>query len=393
MSRPSEDARHWWTARGARTFRGMTTSNADTICRPGRVTLAHWAAPVFGVAWVALPIPEFVDSDPTAWQIALVAVGLPLFAYLFLSGVIGARMAPSRLAGMLVIAVALTLGAVDTWGLLFAYPASAAAVQFSPRNSVIAVGAITALAAATMVLTGWDGHAFWGITALVFGTGTLWLLIGGLIRANVQLREARAELAELAVAEERARFSRDLHDLLGHDLSLIALKAELAGKLLPRQADRAAGEVEDIRDLTRSALTQVREAVEGYRRPTLASELNGARLALEAAGIDLRVENPGLSLDPEVESVLAWAVREGATNVIRHSGAHRATIALRPGPAGTELEVSDDGGAAGSADGSGHGLDGLRERAELVGGSVDAGWAPAGGFRLRLNVPAGERVA
>ena len=122
----------------------------------------------------------------------------------------------------------------------------------------------------------------------MFATSALWLLIGGLLRANEALRDARAELAELAVAEERLRFSRDLHDLLGHDLSLIALKAELAGKLLPARADQAATEVEQIRELTRSALAQLREAVGGYRRPTLTSELAGAKVALEAAGIELQ---------------------------------------------------------------------------------------------------------
>ena len=176
----------------------------------------------------------------------------------------------------------------------------------------------------------------------MFATGTLWFLLGGLVRANAALREARAELAELAVAEERLRFARDLHDLLGHDLSLIALKAELAGKLLPPTPTRRRPRSSDIKRLTRSALAQVRQAVDGYRRPTLAGELAGARVALEAAGIELQVERPDAPLDPEVESVLAWAVREGATNVIRHSGARHA--AIRSGRARrAELEITDDG--------------------------------------------------
>ena len=97
---------------------------------------------------------------------------------------------------------------------------------------MIAVSAITAVAAFTLALTSPDGELFWGLTGTVLATGTLWLLIGGLYRSNAALRAARAELAERAVAEERLRFARDLHDLLGRDLSLIALKSELAGKLL-----------------------------------------------------------------------------------------------------------------------------------------------------------------
>ena len=244
------------------------------------------------------------------------------------------------------------------------------------------------MAAATIALANPEAALFWGITAGVSATSALWLLIGGLMRANEALREARAELAEMAVAEERLRFARDLHDLLGHDLSLIALKAELARKLLPARADEAAAEVEQIRELTRSALAQVREAVGGYRRPTLSSELAGARVALEAAGIELDVDAPDDALDPEVASVLAWAVREGATNAIRHSGARHAAITLRAREGTTELEIADDGRGAPAHDGGGHGLTGLRERVQSVGGTVEAGAGPGGGFRVTVRVPA-----
>jgi two-component system, NarL family, sensor histidine kinase DesK len=285
---------------------------------------------------------------------------------------------------MLAIAVALTLGVRDDFAWLFVWAGSAASVRLSGLASAKAVAAITALAAATLALTDPEGAAFWGITATVFGTSALWLLIGGLFRANAELREARAALAERAVADERLRFARDLHDLLGHDLSLIALKAELAGKLLPERVDAAASEVGEIRDLTRSALSQVREAVDGYRRPTLGSELAGARVALEAAGIALSVEGPDAPLDPEVESVLAWAVREGTTNAIRHSGARRAEIRVRAGL----LEIADDGRGAPLARPGGNGLTGLRERVQSVGGTVEAGAGPGGGFRLTVRVPA-----
>jgi two-component system sensor histidine kinase DesK len=156
--------------------------------------------------------------------------------------------------------------------------------------------------------------------------------------------------------------------------------------LLPASTDQAAAEVEDVKALTRSALAQVREAVSGYRRPTLAGELAGARVALEAAGLELRVDDAKLELEPEVESVLAWAVREGATNVIRHSGARHASIAVRPGAGTAELEIVDDGPAR-PAPAAGHGLDGLRERALSVGGQIETGAAPEGGFRLRVSVP------
>ena len=288
---------------------------------------------------------------------------------------------------MLAIAVVLTLAVDDAFGWLFAWAGPAATVRLEGRDGAKAWAAITALAAATIALAAPEAALFWGVTAAVAATSALWLLVGGLMRANCELREARAELAEMAVAEERLRFARDLHDILGHDLSLIALKAELARKLLPERAGEAEAEVEQIRDLTRSALAQVREAVDGYRRPNLPGELAGARVALEAAGIELSVEAADGAIDPEVESVLAWAVREGATNAIRHSGARRAAITVRTAGDSTELEIADDGHGAPPRDGGGHGLTGLRERAQSVGGTVEAGAGPSGGYLVTVRVP------
>jgi two-component system sensor histidine kinase DesK len=340
-----------------------------------------WAAPVFGLLWLALPTIDFALSEPSWWQIALVGGGLLVFGYAFLAVTAMERPIREPVIAMLAISVVLTLAAQDSFALMFVYAASAASVRLAGRTSALAVAAITALAAATLAFTDPDAAFFWSITATVFATGTLWLLIGGLMRTNAELREARSELAELAVSQERLRFARDLHDLLGHDLSLIALKAELAGRLLPDGVDRAAAEVDEIKSLTRSALDQVRHAVDGYRRPTLPGELAGARMALEAAGIELQVTGPPATIDPEVESVLAWAVREGATNVIRHSGARHAEITVTP----TDVEIADDGRGGPSFNG-GHGLAGLRERAEAIGGTVDAGTGPEGGYRLRVSV-------
>ncbi|TME45085.1 MAG: sensor histidine kinase, partial [Chloroflexi bacterium] len=136
-----------------------------------------------------------------------------------------------------------------------------------------------------------------------------------LIQANQQLSMAREQIGRLAVGEERLRFARDLHDLLGHSLSVIALKSELAGRLIQSTPGLAAHEVEDIEKVARDALREVREVVAGYRQPTLAAELAGAREALTAAGIEFRVDQDHAALPPAVEAVLAWAVREGVTNV------------------------------------------------------------------------------
>jgi two-component system, NarL family, sensor histidine kinase DesK len=246
------------------------------------------------------------------------------------------------------------------------------------------------LVALTVGLTSVEGDPAAAISfgASCLGVGFLMLNLGRLARANRELREARAELAELAVADERLRFARDLHDLLGHGLSVIAIKAELAGRLLPDRPEEARRHVAELEAVAREGLVQVRHAVSGYRRPTLAAELVGARMALEAAGIEVQIEEPGARLPPDAEAVLAWAVREGTTNVLRHSPARRVRLRVVAGLTEVTAEVLDDGDGGGAAEGEGgHGLSGLRERAAALGGEVTAGPAPDGGFRLRMAIP------
>jgi two-component system, NarL family, sensor histidine kinase DesK len=363
----------------------------DTERRSRRRILA-WAAPVFGLLFLAAPTVAAATSDPTALEVALLAAGLPSFAWLFLTVAMTERPPLVPLAAMTVIAVALTLTAESSFAVMFIYAASAAGVRLSGRAAAIAVAALTAVASATLALTDPQTSVFWGYSTAVAGTGTLWLLIGGLLRTNRELRDARAELADRAVAEERLRLARDMHDVVGHELSLIALKADLAGRLLPGRVDDAMSEVEDIGTQARGALTQVRQVVEGYRRPTLAGELAGVRFGLESAGVELHVDGSMAELDPGVEAVLAWAVREGATNVIRHSGARHMEITVAPGRERIWLEIADDGRgpAEDAARSAGHGLAGLRERVEAIGGTLDAAGEPGGGFRLRVSVPSGR---
>jgi two-component system, NarL family, sensor histidine kinase DesK len=183
------------------------------------------------------------------------------------------------------------------------------------------------------------------------------------------------------------RIARDLHDLLGHSLSVIALKSELARKLVERDPPRAVAELDDVQSVTRTALAEVREAVQGYRRLALAEALETAQTALAAAGIDCELADADVALPADVDAVLAWAVREGTTNVIRHSGARRCEIRVRAGLEGAAVEVVDDGSGDDRRDGGGSGLAGLAERASRERGRIEAGPRPEGGFRLRVIVP------
>jgi two-component system sensor histidine kinase DesK len=188
------------------------------------------------------------------------------------------------------------------------------------------------------------------------------------------------------VAEERLRFARDLHDLLGHSLSLIALKSELAGRLTEHDPARARAEMADVEAAARRALAEVRDAVSGYRSVSLAQALAEARPALAAAGVELRAPARVPELAPPVDAVLGWVVREATTNVLRHSGAATVTVELRVDDGGVAVSVVDDGRGGRATPGAG--LAGLAERVEGVGGRLDAGPAGDRGFRLAVTVPA-----
>ncbi|MEU8846181.1 sensor histidine kinase [Streptomyces sp. NPDC048564] len=286
--------------------------------------------------------------------------------------------------------LALTLG--REWLVLFVYVSIASGAALPLRMARWTIPAASALMTVIAFATP-GGKAFLAgllIPALLGGfamTG-----VRELIRTTVALREARATVAQLAANEERLRLARDLHDLLGHSLSLITIKSELAGRMLPDHPDKAARQVADIEQVSRQALVDVREAVSGYRRPRLAAELAGARVALTAAGVTAELPaEPDLTGVPEdSETALAWALREAVTNVVRHSGARRCTVEVlrRQTLDGLVLELSvEDDGSGDQGNGPGHGLTGLTERLGKAGGTLDAGGARQG-FRLIARVPA-----
>lgn len=256
----------------------------------------------------------------------------------------------------------------------------------------------------------------WGAINVAYGT-----LLSGLVTSAIltlaetvkELRETRQELARTAVEKERLRFSRDLHDLLGHTLSVIVVKSEAARRLAPRNLEAALSQVNDIESVGRQALTEIREAVTGYREGSLNTELDGARSALTAAGIEPVVRQSGPPLEPQPESLLGWVVREAVTNVVRHSeGAGRCTITVTGGAERVLLEIEDDGrGVRSDQDGSrtggttpgtgtgpatvrtGTGLKGLTERLAAAGGSLTAGPGPRGGFLVKAELPVDTSIS
>lgn len=250
----------------------------------------------------------------------------------------------------------------------------------------LATGVAVALAAVYELLAyrmpGWDRDS--GVSLSIF---LAVLAVGGGMLASRRSRDlsaARRENARLMVEEERNRMARDLHDILGHSLTVITVKAELAGRLIDVAPDRARNEVEALEVLAREALADVRSAVEGFREISLAGELSRAREALASAGIEARLPYAVDSVPADLRELFAWVVREGVTNVIRHSGARSCTITLD----GNRLRIADDGATASgirshSASpiedaGGGNGLRGLRERAAAAGAALTTRTGEAG---------------
>ncbi|MFI7007164.1 sensor histidine kinase [Streptomyces sp. NPDC050145] len=299
----------------------------------------------------------------------------------------------TRLA--LVVMTLLTCGLVSVYGgsWLAFFPLLGLAVGAVARGPHLGrIGlALTVLSAVVAGLR--DG---WGAIGVAYGTFLSTMVTAAILslsEAVRELRAAREELARQAVEKERLRFSRDLHDLLGHTLSVIVVKAEAARRLAPHGLDAALEQVSDIEAVGRQALTEIREAVTGYREGSLATELDRARSALTAAGIEPVVRQSGAPLSAQNEALLGWVVREAVTNAVRHSGAERCTITVDSTGERVRLRVSDDGvGEAAPAPGAvgGTGLKGLAERLATAGGSLEAGPGPRGGFVVRAELPAGE---
>lgn len=221
---------------------------------------------------------------------------------------------------------------------------------------------------------------------VIFGSITLMMIaLMGNLRTIRELQAARDEVARLAVADERSRIARDLHDVLGHNLTTITVKASLARKLLERgEAAPAATEIGDVERLSRQSLTDVRSTVSAQRKVSLPEELAGARAVLTAAGIEPVLPQATEEVRPEYSEVFAYVLREAVTNVVRHSGASRCEVSLGE----SWLDVRDDGTGIGAKPEhvAGTGLIGIRERLEVLGGSLQVGRVPGGGFRLRAVV-------
>jgi two-component system sensor histidine kinase DesK len=332
----------------------------------------------------------------------------------------GSRLVRLGLPVIIALAIVANLIYGTDWVPMWIYVSAATGYTVTGRaRAVRAVLAVSACFALMSLLTHTTLDTFLSLVLPVILIGVAMSGFRVQIQLMHELTLAKETVAKLAASEERLRLARDMHDLTGQSLSMITLKSELVGKLLARlpetrERDAAITEATDISRVSRQTLHDIREAVSGYRRPTLAVEIITARTALETANIELD-DDPALTvlsgtLDSEAEAALAWCLREAVTNVIRHSGARNCSVRLLQQPGETSLEVSDDGHglqalsagspmpgptAGGPPTGgspAGSGLRGMSERLTAIGGRLSFGHAKTGrgsshGLRLVATVP------
>jgi two-component system, NarL family, sensor histidine kinase DesK len=376
-------------------LRGRQGDGPKKWRRGGGVWLLYLLSPV-GAAWTHHSLAASIAGS--------VLLAVFCWAYLFIvpRGWWGIRQTPyaTAIAGlMLVLAIAET-AVIGVSGLTALVFVTASAVMLLGNRASVIFGVVLAVLASVVpqFIGPWHLHGIqWDQGAQILLAGLAVFGFSRLIRANHELAAARNQVAVLAAERERARIARDMHDLLGHSLTTLTVKAALAGRLVDTDPERAKAEIGDVERLAREALADVRATVTGFRDVRLSTELVAARQVLEAAGIE--AELPGVvdNVEGDLAGLFGWVLREGVTNVVRHSRAGRVTVTVEP----RAIEIVDDGlgsadfGEPGrelalAGDAPGNGLAGIAERTASVGGRMLAGprTGSGQGYRLRVEVPA-----
>jgi two-component system sensor histidine kinase DesK len=370
----------------------MTTQCPDPQADPAdRARIGRLLGAGIWLFFLGNPLGALVSNDDLVLRsVGLVALGVFVVVYLHgLSRIPRFHARRLRAAAWTYVAILLACFAAIVPGagdqsmtcLVFV---TALAVAVLPRwqAGVVVVVMFVGITVAGYAVDGWAAHgnnfAVLLAAAAVYSFRLAWQRQARLVRAE-------RDLSELAVEEERARIARDLHDILGHSLTVISVKAELAERLLDADPERARAELVDLQRLSRDALADVRSTATGIRGISLPREIASARMALESAGIDPVLPTVADEVPSRWRELFAWTLREGVTNVIRHSEASRCEVEIDL----AHIRVSDDGrGRAESARG-GNGLEGLRQRAALAGAVVSTGAGPDDrGFSLTVSVPA-----
>ncbi|WP_109486622.1 sensor histidine kinase [Occallatibacter savannae] len=342
----------------------------------------------FDFIWLIYTVFFFIEpvqrnSRPYWIQFAAVyAVFLSLYTGIIYAG--SRRVAYLCLAGMGVLGLVYYPVNTSSSGMIIYIIAFAPFISDSIKSSIV----IFALSSGALMAEGYVLHLnpwTWGFPAffgLLVGAGNL--LAAQRMRSNQKLLLAHEEIEHLAKVAERERIARDLHDVLGHTLSVVVLKSELAGKILHQNPERAQKEIAEVEQIARTALAEVREAIRGYRAEGLAAELDRARATLDAAGVSLDCSSTPPKLLPAQETVLSLILREAITNIVRHAHASRCEVSFEQNAERTILQIEDDGSGGIRSEGSG--LRGMRERVESLNGRLQI--LSENGTSIMIEIPA-----
>ncbi|MDB5906201.1 MAG: histidine kinase [Massilia sp.] len=347
-------------------------------------------APYLWILMLGFMLWKYVYVAPSMLELALLVATLMLFIPLHFTSywVIGSE----RLLAILLTCLVGTLWSRHNFGAstFFIFACAMCGGIRAPRRAYATLAGILALAIVTALGLPADGLNFL-VPVLIVGplVGLGNIMDSRLARSREQLLRKQEEVEQMATIAERERISRDLHDLLGHTLSLITLKAELAGKLFERDPDACRREIGDIESSARAALSEVRSAVSGYRQSGFAHELASARASLAAASIELHAEVQSFALPAAVENVMSLALREAVTNIVRHAGATSCELSLALEGGVIALRIADNGAAlaGGAVIHPGNGLTGMQERIAALGGQLAL--KVERGLALELTLPAG----
>ncbi|WP_250029992.1 sensor histidine kinase [Paractinoplanes maris] len=380
----------------------MSGSLPEPVNRRGRRRGLFLVAAHTAWLWLLLPAAAAV-ADGRVHPALPAASGLIVFVLLYLTlvavPVAAVPVRPALHHAGLVLLALLGIGLAtayaaesDGWLTTLLYVCSAGAIGLTRPARAFAwaggsVAAVLLIGAAHRLPAG-DILPTALITALAGASAIAFLHF---VRLVEELRRTQRELARTVVERERLRFAQDLHDLLGHTLSLIVVKAEVVRRLTVIDPQRAAAEAADIEGIGRTALTEVREAVTGYRGHDFSRELTNARTVLADVGIDVTVTENGHPLGAQADDTFRWVLREAVTNLLRHSQATRCAITVSTDTSRSELIISDNG--VGGEPRPGTGLRGLTERLEQTGGTLQLGAAPGGGLQLTARIPADRTAA
>jgi two-component system sensor histidine kinase DesK len=355
----------------------------DTIFRDKE----HGWSPLLWVLYLGFFFVQPIFDRVSLKYWLLDALGAVLFLFLYFGlFVLANPRALAHIAGMVLLGLvyqpinggACTFFIFAAAMLPFCVESQAAAVA-----GLAAIGAIGAIEGLLLHINGW-GLFYSGLFPVIIGAGNTFFAERN--RMNRRLRKANDEIEHLAKLAERERIARDLHDVLGHTLSVIILKSELAGKLMDRDPQRAGNEIREVENISRKALSEVRDAIRGYRSRGLEAELAQAKSTLETAGVAVKFEAARVPLPAVQESVLSMAVREAVTNVVRHAHARNCSLRLEQQNGSCRLEIKDDG--RGGLPNEGSGLRGMRERVEMLGGTLTRD--SQAGTKLTIIVPLKE---